>query len=171
MPIKLLAFDVDGVMTDGTVLYTENGEEMKAFSVQDGLGVKCLLNAGVEIVVISGRGSKPLERRLDDLGIRRRRLNCCDKTAALSDICDELAISLADCAFMGDDWVDMDVIQRVGYGMAPGNAVQEVKDIADWVSNKDGGRGAVREACEHIASGLGVKLVDVFTQKDTRDPR
>jgi len=165
MSIKLLALDVDGVMTDGTILYTENGEEVKAFNAHDGLGMKYLCKAGVEIVVISGRHSKPLERRLDDLGIRRRRLECVDKTVALSDICDELGLSLADCAFMGDDWVDMDVMKQVGYAMAPNNAAQEVKAIADWVATKDGGHGAVREACEHIASEMGIKLADLVNPK------
>lgn len=161
MSIRLLALDVDGVMTDGTILYTERGEEMKAFNTHDGLGMKCLRKAGVEIVVISGRHSKPLERRLDDLGIRRRRLKCDDKTAALSDICDELGISLDECAFMGDDLIDMDVMRRVGCALAPANAVQDVKSIAEWVAVKEGGRGAVREACDYIAAKLGVKLADL----------
>lgn len=166
MSIKLLALDVDGVMTDGTILYTEQGEEMKAFNAHDGLGMKYLRKAGVEIVVVSGRRSKPLERRLDDLGIRRRRLKCVDKTAALSDICDELGLSLADCAFMGDDLIDMDVMRKVGYSMAPSSAVQDVKDIADWISVAEGGRGAVREACDHIASKIGVKLADLVNPKE-----
>lgn len=166
MPIKLLALDVDGVMTDGTILYTEQGEEMKAFNAHDGLGMKYLRKAGVEVVVISGRQSKPLERRLDDLGIRRRRLKCVDKTAALTDICDELGLSLADCAFMGDDLIDMDVMRRVGYALAPISAVQDVKDVADWVSDREGGRGAVREACDHIASKIGVKLADLVNPKE-----
>jgi len=166
MIIKLLALDVDGVMTDGSILYTEQGEEMKAFHTHDGLGMKCLRKAGVEIVVISGRKSKPLERRLDDLGIRRRRLKCADKTSALNDICDELGLELADCAFMGDDWIDMDVMRRVGYAMAPSNAASEVKEIAHWISDKQGGQGAVREACDHIADKNGIKLADLVNPKE-----
>ena len=166
MSIRLLALDVDGVMTDGTILYTERGEEMKAFNTHDGLGMKYLRKAGVEIVVISGRQSKALERRLDDLGIRRRRLKCVDKTAALLDICDELGISLDECAFMGDDLIDMDVMRQVGYALAPANAVQEVKDLAGWVADKEGGRGAVREACDHIAGKIGVSLADFVKLKE-----
>lgn len=166
MTIKLLALDVDGVMTDGTILYTQHGEEVKAFNAQDGLGMKYLRKSGVEVVVISGRQSVPLERRLDDLGIRRRRLKCADKTAALNDICDELGLMLADCAFMGDDWIDMDVMRRVGYAMAPQNAVNDVKEIAQWVSVNEGGSGAVREACEHIAEKNGVSLVDLVNPKE-----
>lgn len=166
MEIKLLALDVDGVMTDGTIHYTENGEEIKAFNAHDGLGIKYLRKAGVEVAVISGRQSKPLERRLADLGIRRRRFKCVDKTAALTDICDEMDISLEDCAFMGDDWIDLDVMRRVGYAMAPNSAVREVKDIAHWISEKNGGHGAVRDACEHLAEGMGISLVSLVNPKE-----
>ncbi len=165
MTIKLLCLDVDGVMTDGTILYTEHGEEIKAFNAHDGLGIKYLRKAGIEVAVISGRGSKPLARRLSDLGIRRARFKCVDKTAALLDICDELGITLEDCAFMGDDWIDIDVMRRVSYAMAPASAVREVKEIAHWVSEKPGGQGAVRDACEHLAEQIGVRLVDLVNPK------
>ncbi len=161
MDIKLLALDVDGVMTDGTILYTEKGEEIKAFNAQDGLGIKYLRKAGIEVAVISGRQSKPLERRLIDLGVRRMRLKCKDKTTALSDICDDMGVNLADCAFMGDDLIDLDVMERAGYAMAPANAVDAVKAVADWVSDRCGGQGAVRAACEHLAEKKGIKFVDL----------
>lgn len=157
--IKLLALDVDGVMTDGSIVYSADGETQKVFHVQDGLGIKCLMKSGVQVVVISGRESAPLARRLDDLGIRRSRLNCKDKIIALTDICDELSLSLADCAFMGDDWIDLKVMQAVGLALAPSNAVAEVKAIAHWVSDKAGGAGAVRQACEFIAEKNGVPLI------------
>lgn len=166
MAIKLLGLDVDGVMTDGTIHYTEHGEEIKAFNAHDGLGIKYLQKAGVEVAVISGRQSKPLVRRLSDLGIRRARFKCVDKTAALLDICDELGISLENCAFMGDDWIDLDVMSQVGYAMAPASAVKEVKAIAKWVSDKPGGQGAVRDACEHLAQKIGVSLVDLVNPKE-----
>lgn len=161
MEIKLLCLDVDGVMTDGTILYTEHGEEIKAFHAHDGLGIKYLRKAGVEVAVISGRRSKPLERRLGDLGIRRARFKCSDKSAALADICDDMGIGFEHCAFMGDDWIDLDVMGRVAYPMASANAASEVKAIAEWISQKTGGHGAVREACEHIAEKMGIKLVDL----------
>lgn len=166
MKIRLLGLDVDGVMTDGTIQYTENGEELKAFNAHDGLGIKYLKKAGVEVAVISGRESKPLERRLLDLGIRRRRFKCVDKKAALSDICDELGIGLEDCAFMGDDWIDLDVMRAVGYAMAPKSAVKEVREIADWIATNSGGQGAVREGCEHIAELMGIRLVDLVNPKE-----
>lgn len=161
MDIKLLCLDVDGVMTDGTILYTENGEEMKAFHAQDGLGIKYLRQAGIEVAVISGRHSKPLERRMNDLGVRRVRFKCADKTTALADICDDMGITFEHCAFMGDDWIDMDVMRRVAYPIAPANAVDEVKSVAKWVSDKSGGHGAVREACVHVAEKMGIKLIDL----------
>ena len=164
--IKLLVLDVDGVMTDGTILYTENGEVMKAFNAHDGLGIKYLQKSGVEVAVISGRKSAPLERRLDDLGVRRRRLKCADKATALQDICDDMGITPADCAFMGDDWIDLDVMRTVGYAIAPSNAVAEVLAAADWVSVRSGGAGAVREACEHVAQRNGVNLVDLLNPKE-----
>lgn len=165
MKIKLLALDVDGVMTDGTILYTENGEQIKAFNAHDGLGIKYLRKSGVEVAVISGRSSKPLEKRLFDLGIRHMRFKCSNKTEALADICEDLGLEMQDCAFMGDDWIDLDVMQKVGYAMAPPNAVAEVRALAAWVSTVAGGSGAVREACEHVAEKNGVRLVDLVTPK------
>lgn len=158
--IKLLALDVDGVMTDGSILYSADGEVLKSFHVQDGLGIKCLMKSGVHVVVISGRESAPLSRRLDDLGIRRRRLNCKDKVAALTDICDELGLELSDCAFMGDDWIDLKVMTAVALPLAPVNAVDAVKTAAHWVSTCAGGHGAVREACEFVAEKNGTPLLD-----------
>ena len=161
MDIKLLALDVDGVMTDGTIFYTQNGEEIKTFHAHDGLGIKYLQQTGVHVVVISGRGSKPLERRLKDIGVRRARLKCKDKVGALLDICDELGLGLKDCAFMGDDLIDLLVMEQVAYAMAPANAVDAVKEVADWVSERCGGEGAVRAACEHLAAKKGIKFVDL----------
>lgn len=160
MLVKLLALDVDGVLTDGTLMYTANGEEIKCFHAQDGLGLKLLNKLGVELAVISGRESAPLIRRLDDLGISHRRLKCADKVAALEDICKELEIALSDVAFMGDDLIDLEAMKACGYAVAPANAVDAIKDIAHYVSAKDGGHGAVREACEHLAKTMGLSLED-----------
>jgi len=159
--IKLLALDVDGVLTDGTLLYTAAGEEVKAFHAQDGLGMKLLTKLGVELAVISGRKSAPLERRLDDLGIYHRRLKCADKVSALVDICDDLEITLSEVAFMGDDLIDLSAMEASGYSIAPENAVESVKEIADHVTTRSGGQGAVREACEHVAKHMGTSLSDV----------
>lgn len=160
MAIKLLVLDVDGVMTDGTIIYSDAGEHLKAFHAQDGMGIKFLIKAGVEIAVISGRNSAPLNTRLDDLGIRHRRLKCGNKTKALMEICADVGCTADEAAFMGDDLIDLHVMKACGYRIAPSNAVAEILEIADFITEKYGGHGAVREACEHIAAKLGVRLVD-----------
>jgi len=161
MAVKLFVLDVDGVMTDGGILYTAHGEEQKRFHAHDGLGLKLLGKLGVALAVISGRESAPLVKRLDDLGIYHRRLKCGDKVSALTDICDELDVSFEETAFMGDDLIDLAVMKACGYALAPSNAVFAVKEVADWISVKEGGHGAVREACEHLAEKMGTSLVEV----------
>lgn len=164
MSIRLLVLDVDGVMTDGTILYTAEGEEMKAFNAQDGLGLKLLGKAGVEIAVISGRESAPLVRRLDDLGIFHRHLKCADKVAALTSICADVGCGPEDAAFMGDDLIDLKAMMAAGYALAPANAVDDVKAVANHVTTRAGGQGAVREACEHIAATLDISLADILLE-------
>lgn len=160
MAIRLLALDVDGVMTDGTILYTKDGETQKVFHAQDGMGIKFLRKAGIEVVVISGRNSEPLNKRLDDLGIMHRRLKCHNKVLALNELCQAVGCGMDEAAFMGDDLIDLQVMQTAGYAMAPANAVDEVKAVADFVTTRHGGHGAVREACDHIAAREGFRLTD-----------
>jgi 3-deoxy-D-manno-octulosonate 8-phosphate phosphatase (KDO 8-P phosphatase) len=156
--VRLFALDVDGVLTDGTMLYSADGEVLKAFHAHDGLGLVLLRKLGVEIAVISGRDSAPLNTRLDELGIRHRRLKCSDKVTALKDICDDLDIALSDTAFMGDDLIDLAVMEAAGLAIAPANAVAAAKAAAGYVTEASGGQGAVREACEYLAKGLGGSL-------------
>ncbi|RMB12471.1 KdsC family phosphatase [Eilatimonas milleporae] len=158
--IRLFALDVDGVLTDGTLHYGADGEVLKAFNAKDGLGLSLLMKAGVHVAVISGRSSPALLRRLDDLGIRHHRLGTTAKNAALEDVCACLDLGFEDCAFMGDDLVDLDVMRAVAYAMAPSDAVSDVKAMADFVTDLPGGRGAVREAAEHIAARNGLTLAD-----------
>jgi len=164
MSIRLFALDVDGVMTDGQLYYSADGEIMKAFNAQDGLGLVLLKKLGIEIAVISGKTSGPLIRRLDDIGIFHRRLNCSNKLEALNDICAEMDISPADVAFMGDDLIDMQVMEACGYALAPANAVEAVRVVANFISKKSGGQGAVRDACEHLALRIGHSLVAALHQ-------
>lgn len=164
--IRLFALDVDGVLTDGTLHYGADGEVLKAFNAKDGLGLSLLMQAGVHVAVISGRSSPALLRRLDDLGIRHHRLGTTAKNAALEDVCAGLDLGFEDCAFMGDDLVDLDVMRAVAYAMAPSDAVSDVKAMADFVTSLPGGRGAVREATEHIAARNGLTLADFAS--DTR---
>jgi len=159
-PIKLFALDVDGVMTDGTLLYSAKGEELKAFNAHDGLGLVLLKRLGMELAVISGRDGEALSQRLDDLGISHRRLRCSDKVAALQDICDDLKITMAEVAFMGDDLIDLRAMEAAGFSFAPANAVAAVKSAADLITEKSGGHGAVREACEILVEQMGASLED-----------
>ncbi|GHF18327.1 haloacid dehalogenase [Kordiimonas sediminis] len=165
MKIKMLALDVDGVMTDGSIYYTREGEEIKAFHAQDGMGIKYLRKSGVHVVVISGRNSPPLLRRLKDLGIRHYRLKCGNKVEALCDICDDLGIDLSETAFMGDDLIDLAVMQAAGYAISPENGCNEVKAIANFITPRCGGHGAVRDACEHVADMNDIRLVDLVDGK------
>ncbi len=158
--ISLFVMDVDGVLTDGTIFYTDLGEELKAFNVQDGLGLKLLRKSGVELAVISGRESKPLEKRLADLGIAEVWLKCPNKVEALKDICESHRIDRSEVAFMGDDLIDLGVMKYAGYAIAPQNAVAEVKAVANFVTRKEGGKGAAREACEHIVGLSGQRLIE-----------
>ncbi len=158
MGVRLFALDVDGVLTDGSLYYTAQGEELKAFHVHDGLGLKLLQQLGVEIAVISGRTSAPLEKRLDDLGIKRRALKCGNKIEALNAMCADLGIGLKDVAYMGDDLIDLEAMEASGFSLAPANAVDSVRIVADHVTSREGGKGAVREACEHLAFKMGHNL-------------
>lgn len=168
MDIRLLVLDVDGVLTDGTIYYSAEGEQLKAFHVQDGLGIKLLKRAGIDVAVISGRGSLPLEKRLDDLGIYQRRFKCKDKVAALRDICDDVGCDFEHVAYMGDDLIDLQVMQAVAFAAAPPNAVQDVLDVAQFVTKRCGGHGAVRELCDHLAGLKGIRFADYYapTSKD-----
>ena len=157
-PVRLFALDVDGVMTNGSLLYSESGERVKMFHAHDGLGLVLLKRMGMEIAVISGRDSAALSRRLDDLGVVHRRLKCRDKVAALDDICADIGIGLEEVAFMGDDLIDLTAMEAVGFALAPANAVAAVKAAADHVTKMSGGEGAVREACELLAKQMGGSL-------------
>jgi len=158
--ISLFVMDVDGVLTDGTIFYTDLGEELKAFNVQDGLGLKLLRKSGIKLAVISGRESKPLEKRLEDIGITEVWLKCANKVEALKDICQSHQIDRSEVAFMGDDLIDLGVMKYAGYAIAPQNAVAEVKAVSNFVTVKEGGKGAVREACDHLAGLGGYRLIE-----------
>ncbi len=155
--IRLAIFDVDGVFTDGRLYFTSEGEEMKVFSVRDGLGVKRLQAAGVEVAVISGRASDALTLRMEELGISRHFQGDHDKLPILRQLLDELAIDSDEVAYMGDDLPDLDVMKQVALPAAPSDAVAEVLEASVWISDHRGGHGAVREFCEFLVlahSGL-----------------
>jgi len=148
--IRLVAFDVDGVFTDGRFYLSDDGVESKAFNTQDGFGIRQLLRAGIDVAVISGRDSGAVRKRMIELGVEHVVLACPDKVAALDAIISELNISPADCAYVGDDIPDLPLLHHAGYAIAVANAVAEVQAYCDYTTTASGGRGAVREVCELI---------------------
>ena len=153
--IKLILLDVDGVLTDGRLYYGNNGEELKAFDIQDGLGIKLLQKGGIEVGIITGRTSKLLTRRTEELGIELVVQGREDKLTALNEILKGRAIDLEEIAFVGDDLPDLAVIRRVGLGITPANGNHIVASQALWQTKKGGGQGAVREVAELILNAQG----------------
>ena len=153
--IRILALDVDGVLTDGSIYYGNSGEELKAFSIKDGLGIKLLQQAGVTVAIITGRQSEIVARRARELGIEEVVQGREDKREALLELCERTGLSAADCAYMGDDLPDLAAIQLAGLGLTVADGCAAVRRAADWTSSRQGGRGAVREACEFILAARG----------------
>lgn len=154
--IRMLVLDVDGVLTDGRITYTSSDEELKSFNIQDGLGIKLLMNSGIEIAIITGRVSPMVARRAKELGITQLIQGREDKLEALIEILEKRPFGLESIAYMGDDLPDYRAIKSVALGLTSADAHPEIAAIADWTSSKNGGCGAVREACDHILSGLGL---------------
>lgn len=148
--IRLLALDVDGVLSDGRVIYASDGSELKAFNIKDGLGIKLLQRAGITVAIITGRQSAVVGRRAAELGIAHLVEGREDKLTALNELREHLNLSLAECAYMGDDLPDLGAIGAAGLGLTVADAVAEVRAVADWCSSANGGAGAVREACEWL---------------------
>jgi len=148
--IRLVAFDIDGVFTDGRFYLSNDGVESKAFSTQDGFGIRRLLDAGVAVAVISGRNSAAVQQRMDELGVRHVVQGCADKIAAFNAITAELDITDAECAYVGDDIPDLPLLRKAGTSIAVANAVAELHRECDYVTQARGGFGAVREVCDMI---------------------
>jgi len=148
--IRLVAFDVDGVFTDGRFYISDEGIESKAFHTQDGYGIRQLLDAGIAVAVISGRKSGAVEKRMSELGVLYVVQGCADKVAALDNIIATLDISTAECAYVGDDIPDLPLLDHVGFAIAVANAVPALHQQCDYSTSAKGGQGAVREICELI---------------------
>lgn len=148
--IKLLIFDVDGVLTDGSLYLGDDGQEYKAFHSLDGHGIKMLKNSGVEIAIITGRTSQVVTHRARNLGITHLYQGVHDKLEAFHHLTGKLTIRLEQCAFMGDDVVDLPAMRRCGLSVTVPQAPEMVKQHAHYVTHKEGGRGAAREVCELI---------------------
>jgi 3-deoxy-D-manno-octulosonate 8-phosphate phosphatase (KDO 8-P phosphatase) len=146
--LKALALDVDGVLSDGRLYYGNQGEELKTFSIRDGLGIKLLQSAGIVVGIITGRSSEIVTRRAKELGIAHVIQGREDKLTALNEFCSQLNIDLSEVAYMGDDLPDRKAIMAAGLGATVGNGAADVIAVADWQSESNGGEGAVRELCE-----------------------
>ncbi len=148
--IRLVAFDVDGVFTDGRFYLSNAGVESKAFYTQDGFGVRQVLATGIDVVVISGRKSDAVEKRMSELGVTHVIQGCGDKVAALDRIIADLGITPAECAYVGDDIPDLPLLNHVGVSVAVANAVSELRQQCDISTSAAGGHGAVREVCDLV---------------------
>ena len=146
--IKILILDVDGVLTDGRVIYTDSGEEIKRFDVRDGHGLKLLMRSGIEVILLTGRESKVVLHRARDLGIEHVYQKALNKIEVYKTILAQRNLEDKDVGFVGDDLVDLPVLRKVGFSAAVPDAVPEVKEIVDYITTKKGGEGAVREICE-----------------------
>jgi len=146
--VRLAAFDVDGVFTDGRIYVADDGTESKAFSTLDGYGVRRLLEGGIEVAVISGRQSAAVEKRMAELGVRHVLLACADKVAAFERLAAQLSLTPAQCCYTGDDLPDLALLQQVGVSIAVANAHREIRAVCDYTTGGRGGFGAVREVCD-----------------------
>ena len=153
--IKLLLLDVDGVLTDGTIIYTHDGGESKGFNTQDGFGLRILQDSGVEVGLITARTSEAVNRRAVDLKLKYVYQGAGSKLAIFEDILKQSGLRPPQTAYMGDDWLDIPLLNRVGLALAPANGVAEVRQLVHYVTEKRGGRGAVREACDLILEAKG----------------
>jgi YrbI family 3-deoxy-D-manno-octulosonate 8-phosphate phosphatase len=154
--IKLIAFDVDGVLTDGKISYTSSGEELKSFDVRDGHAIKMAFRAGLTVAIITGRESPMVQRRCGELGIELLFQGIRDKNLALGDLMESTGYEASQIAFMGDDVVDLPVMISVGLGCSPSDAAEEVRQRSDLVTKAPGGNGAARELVFIILQAQGL---------------
>jgi 3-deoxy-D-manno-octulosonate 8-phosphate phosphatase (KDO 8-P phosphatase) len=168
--VRLAIFDVDGVLTDGRLIYAEDGHELKAFHVHDGLGLKRLLANHVEVAVITARMSMIVTERMADLGVAHVYQGQDDKLACFEQLIHALKLEPGEVAYTGDDLPDLAVMQRVGFSIAVANAHPWVRERAHWRTRLHGGAGAAREVCDLIlgAQGKGEAELALFTSDNGR---
>jgi len=169
--LKLLLLDVDGVLTDGTILLHQDGGESKAFHIRDGAAIVWAQRAGLKIGLLSGRASEATSQRAMQLGITLVVQGAADKLAAYEGILRDSALVDAQVGYMGDDLQDLPVLRRVGFSAAPADATPEVRGRVHWVSERRGGHGAVRELIEHILRTQGAWDTAVESYLAEREPR
>ena len=153
--ILMLVLDVDGVLTDGKLYFDNAGNEMKAFNSRDGLGMKALQRCGIEVAVITGRKSAIVSQRMAQLDIRHVYQGCEDKLEAFTQLLETTGLNAEQVCYVGDDWVDLPVLLRAGLAISVADADEHVKEHVHWVTQRNGGEGAVREICNLILSAQG----------------
>jgi 3-deoxy-D-manno-octulosonate 8-phosphate phosphatase (KDO 8-P phosphatase) len=154
--VKLLILDVDGVLTDGKIVYTDRGEEAKAFDVKDGHGLKLLMRAGIPVALITGRSSPAVEHRARDLGITRVYQKAINKIEAYEELRRAENLRDEEICVVGDDLPDLPILRICGFSVAVADSAEEVKREVDYVTNKEAGKGAVREVCDIILKARGL---------------
>jgi 3-deoxy-D-manno-octulosonate 8-phosphate phosphatase (KDO 8-P phosphatase) len=160
--IKLLILDVDGVLTDGSIILDNYGNELKSFHVRDGHGIKMLMSAGIHVAIITGRQSQVVEKRAHELGIKDVFQKCLDKQIAYDELAQKYGLDSSEIAYIGDDIIDIPVLKRSGLPVVVADADDQTKAFAQFITTKEGGRGAVREFCDLLlqAKGLWKDLAD-----------
>ncbi len=153
--VKLLVLDVDGVMTDGRIIIDDAGIESKHFDVKDGHGLRILMRYNIDVVLLTGRRSRVVEHRAADLGITEVYQGVRNKMEAFIGILERRKLAPEETAYVGDDIVDIPLLRRVGFAVTVADSASEVRDVADYVTERSGGRGAVREVCEVILKAQG----------------
>ncbi len=153
--IKLLLLDVDGVLTDGRIIYDSQGNELKAFDVKDGHGLKMVQRAGIRIGIITGRSSEVVRRRAEELGIDILYQGALRKLDPYREILQQNGLTDEQVAYVGDDIIDLPILQRVGFSATVADAVPDVRSRVDYVASRNGGRGAVREICDRLLRASG----------------
>ncbi|MGA2939262.1 MAG: HAD hydrolase family protein [Syntrophobacteraceae bacterium] len=169
LPVRMMIFDVDGVLTDGRVIYMDDGSEIKQFDVQDGHGIKLLQRAGIEVALISGRACRAVEHRALGLGIARVYLGSTVKIKSYEQLLADTGLKEHETGFMGDDLIDIPVMRRAGFSVAVPNGVPHIFPYAHYITRASGGRGAVREVCEMILQVQG--LWESVMEHYLADPR
>ena len=153
--IRLVIFDVDGVLTDGRIVYDSSGKDLKFFDVTDGLGITLLSRAGIDTVIMTAKASRVIRHRAKSVGIKAVYQDCSDKLETFGEVQARFKVKPEEVCFIGDDLVDLPVLKRAGLAVSVPNAVDEVRAVAHYVTGKSGGRGAVREVCDMILKTQG----------------
>lgn len=161
--VKMLILDIDGVMTDGRIVYSIYGDELKFFDVQDGFGITLLRRAGIKSVIITAKKSRIVKLRARDMKVAKAYQGCVVKLKAFNHAIKKFRVKPEEVCFIGDDLIDIPVLKRVGLAVAVSNAMEEVKQHAHFVTQKAGGRGGVRELCDLILKSQG--KWDLVTQR------